>query len=258
LQRLAGKIAIVTGAGQGIGAGIAEVFAAAGAHVIIATRSENGAQVRADLRKQGYVAEFFQLDVTDDAAVKSLIGLAIENHGRLDILVHNAAAFGSAAVDAFDPALYERMMNTNLRAAMTLSAAAVPHMKKQGQGRLLFTSSVTGPRVAMPGINYYAASKGGLNGFIRNAALELAPHRITVNGVEPGYILTSAMERLTDAEGMARMAKYIPAGHLGTPEDIGHAMLYLASDEAAYVTGQTIVVDGGSTLPESPFFAEDM
>ena len=259
MHRLKEKVAIITGAGQGIGEGIAHVFAREGAHVVIATRTEeSGRRVADAIASEGGSAELVMIDVANDDAVNEMIDQISNIHGRLDVMVHNAAAFGSAAVDAFDPALYERMMNTNLRAAMTLSAAAVPHMKRQGQGRLLFTSSVTGPRVAMPGINYYAASKGGLNGFIRNAALELAPHRITVNGVEPGYILTSAMERLTDAEGMARMAKYIPAGHLGTPEDIGHAMLYLASDEAAYVTGQTIVVDGGSTLPESPFFAEDM
>ena len=132
-----------------------------------------------------------------------------------------------------------------------------PHMKNRQSGRLLFTSSVTGPRVAMPGLSYYAASKGGLNGFIRTAALELAPHGITVNGVEPGFIMTAAMERLIDRAGQEKMAKYIPAGKFGAPEDIGYAMLYLASDEAPYITGQTIVVDGGSTLPETPVFFED-
>lgn len=257
-MRLKGKTAIITGAGQGIGEGIAQVFAAAGATVVIATRSaENGQAVADAIIKQGGQAHLMVMDVTDDAAVASLIGFTVETYGAIDIMVHNAAAFGTAPVDGFDAALYDTMMNTNLRAAMTLSAAVVPHMKRQGGGRLLFTSSVTGPRVAMPGLNYYSASKGGLNGFIRNAALELAAHKITVNGVEPGYILTSAMERLTDAAGQARIARYIPAGHLGTPHDIGHAMLYLASDEAGYVTGQTIIVDGGSTLPESPLFLEN-
>jgi 3-oxoacyl-[acyl-carrier protein] reductase len=110
----------------------------------------------------------------------------------------------------------------------------------------------------MPGTSYYAASKGGINAFIRTVALEVARDGITANGVEPGYIRTAAMELLADEAGMAQMAKYIPLGYIGAPEDIAYAMLYLASDEARYVTGQTICIDGGSTLPESPVFLEEM
>lgn len=258
MPTLTDKIAIVTGGGQGIGEGICRVFAQEGAHVIVATRTaENGQQVVDDIENIGGSAQLIQIDVSDDLAVKSLFDKAIGEHGRIDIMVHNAAAFGNAAVDEFDPILYDQMMNTNLRAAMTLSHEAVRHMKSQGQGRLLFTSSVTGPRVAMPGLNYYSASKSGLNGFVRNAALELAPFGITVNGIEPGYVMTSAMERLTDEEGLAKMVRYIPAARFGTPEEIGYAMAFFAGDNAAYVTGQTLVVDGGSTLPESPFFMDE-
>jgi len=193
-------------------------------------------------------------DVQDDAAVLALMEHTAAAFGGLDIMVHNAAAFGNFPVEEFDFDVYDRILNTNLRAAFTLSAAAVPLMKKRGRGRLLFTSSVTGPRVVMPGLSAYSASKSGLNGFIRNAALELATHKITANGVEPGFIMTSAMERLASDVGLENMSKYIPTGEFGTPQDIGHAMLYFASDEAGYVTGQTLVVDGGSTLPESPIF----
>ncbi len=257
MHRLKEKVAIITGAGQGIGEGIAHVFAREGAHVVIATRTEeSGRRVADAIASEGGSAELVMIDVANDDAVNEMIDQISNIHGRLDVMVHNAAAFGEAEVDAFDAELYATMMNTNLRAAMTLSNAAVPIMKKQGQGRLLFTSSVTGPRVALPALNYYAASKGGLNGFIRTAGMELAPHNITVNGVEPGFIMTAAMERLLDKAGQAKMARYIPAGKFGSPEDIGHAMLYLASDEAGYVTGQTIVVDGGSTLPETPVFFE--
>ena len=129
-------------------------------------------------------------------------------------------------------------------------------MRARGGGRLLFTSSVTGPRVAMPGTSYYAASKGGMNAFIRTAALEFARENITVNGIEPGYIRTAAMELLADEDGLAEMTRYIPAGFMGDPEDIAFAMLYLASDEARYITGQTICIDGGSTLPERPVFMD--
>lgn len=112
--------------------------------------------------------------------------------------------------------------------------------------------------MAYQGLNYYAAGKGGVNAFIRNAALELARDGITVNGVEPGYIRTPAMEILTDEEGIKQMEYYIPVGHLGEPKDIAYAMLYLASDEGRYVTGQTIVVDGGSTLPETPLCMDEL
>jgi 3-oxoacyl-[acyl-carrier protein] reductase len=253
--RLAGKTAIVTGSGQGIGEGIARVFAQEGANVVVATRSGgNGQAVVERILAAGGKAILVICDVRDDQAVTDLMTATVAAFGGLDIMVHNAAAFGEFKVADFNGAVFDDVINTNLRAAFTLSAAAIPLMKQRGQGRLLFTSSVTGPRVAMPGISAYAASKGGLNGFIRTAALELAPFKITANGVEPGYIMTQAMEQVSDAAGLARMAKYIPAGAFGTADDIGHAMLYLASDEAGYVTGQTIVVDGGSTLPESPFF----
>lgn len=115
---------------------------------------------------------------------------------------------------------------------------------------------MTGPRVAMPGSAHYAASKAGVNGFIRTAALEYAREGITVNGVEPGYIAKQGGSLLSDPAKAARIARHIPAGELGRPEDIAYAMRFLASPAARYITGQTIVVDGGSTLPESPFFAE--
>ncbi len=259
MGRLTGRTAIVTGAGQGIGRGIARVFAREGAAVVVATRTAASGQAAVEeIAAAGGTARLVAMDVSDDAQVTALMEETVAAFGGLDIMVHNAAAFGEAQTDAFDPVLYDRMMNTNLRAAFTLSHAAIPLMRARGGGRLLFTSSVTGPRVAMPGIGYYAASKGGLNGFIRTAALELASEKITVNGVEPGFILTEAIARLTDEEGRAQMERYIPAGHMGVPEDIGHAMLYLASDEASYVTGQTIVVDGGSTLPESPFLQDQI
>jgi 3-oxoacyl-[acyl-carrier protein] reductase len=172
-------------------------------------------------------------------------------------MVHNAASFAGGAIDDYAEDDLETVLSVNLKACFRLSKACIPHFRKRGQGRLLFTSSVTGPRVAMPGTGYYASSKGGMNAFIRTAAIELAKDNITVNGVEPGFIRTTAMELLADEEGLAQMSKYIPVGYMGSPDDIAYAMLYLASDEARYTTGQTIVVDGGSTLPETPVFFED-
>jgi 3-oxoacyl-[acyl-carrier protein] reductase len=146
--------------------------------------------------------------------------------------------------------MLERTLAVNLSALFWLTQGALPMFRRQGQGCVLVTSSVTGPRVAYPGLSHYAASKAGVNGFIRNAALELASEHIRVNGVEPGMIATPAMANLGDDAVNQDIARRVPLGRLGTPSDIAGAMLFLASDLAAYVTGQTLVVDGGSTLPE--------
>lgn len=255
--RLANKVTIVTGSGQGIGAAIARVFAAEGAKVVVATRTEaNGRRTVEEIKKAGGEAQLMTVDIGDLAQAQGVVDRTVKQYGRIDILVHNAASFLGGSVASYSEEDLETVLSVNLKACFRLSKSCIPHMVKQGGGRLLFTSSVTGPRVAMPGTSYYAASKGGMNAFIRTASLELARSRITVNGVEPGYIHTPAMDLLADAAGQAQMAKYIPMGYIGKPEDIAHAMLFLASDEAEYITGQTIVVDGGSTLPESPAFLE--
>jgi 3-oxoacyl-[acyl-carrier protein] reductase len=257
--RLAGKVAIVTGGGQGIGRGITTVFASEGAKVMVATRTAKHGEDAVKLaRKDGGIAELCTADIASKEECDRVVAETVKKFGTVDILVHNAASFLGGPVDKYSETDLETVLAINLKAAFRLSAACIPHMRKQGAGRLLFTSSVTGPRVAMPGTSYYAASKGGINAFIRTLSMELAREKITVNGVEPGYIRTAAMELLADEAGMKEMAKYIPLGYIGDPSDIAYAMLYLASDEARYVTGQTIVVDGGSTLPESPLFLQDM
>jgi 3-oxoacyl-[acyl-carrier protein] reductase len=254
---LAGKTAFVTGSGQGIGESIAKVFAAAGASVVIAERNESrGRTVLEEILATGGKAALQVVDVGFRDQITDAIAASVARAGRLDIVVHNAASFGGGLVENLDERQLDESLSINLKAAFRLTMAAIPHMRRQGGGRLLFTSSVTGPRVAMPGTSYYAAGKSGLNGFIRTAAIELARDAITVNGVEPGFIKTPAIDLLADEEGQKTMAKYVPMRRLGAPEDIAHAMLFLASDLAGYVTGQTIVVDGGSTLPESPIFVE--
>ncbi len=254
---LEGKVAIVTGGGRGIGAGISRVFAEAGAKVMIATRTASyGEELLDQIKAKGGDAALLSLDVGDTADLDRLVRTTLDRWGGVDILVHNAASFLGGPVDDYSEDDLETVLAVNLKACFRLSKALVPSMRARGGGRLLFTSSVTGPRVAMPGTSYYAASKGGMNAFIRTAALEFARENITVNGIEPGYIRTAAMELLADEDGLAEMTRYIPAGFMGDPEDIAFAMLYLASDEARYITGQTICIDGGSTLPESPVFMD--
>lgn len=244
----AGQTVLVTGGAQGIGRGIVEAFAASGAHVLIADLHLAAAQALADeLVARGSSAAALGIDLADRAAITGLLaGLP-----RLDVLVHNAGYFPLTPFAAITPAILDRTLAVNLSALFWLAQGALPLFERQGSGNLLVTSSVTGPRVAYPGLSHYAASKAGVNGFIRSAALELAPLGVRVNGVEPGMIRTPAMDNLGDPELSARIAAAVPLGRLGEPDDIAGAMLFLASDKARYITGQTIIVDGGATLPET-------
>ncbi len=246
-----GKTVLVTGGAQGIGQAIVEAFAWRGARVMIADLRLAQAQALAeDLCVRGCRVEAMELDLASTTAVFDALKTIDQDWGRLDILVHNAGYFPLTPFDQITPAVLERTLAVNLSALFWLTQAALPMFQRQGGGCVLVTSSVTGPRVAYPGLSHYAASKAGVNGFIRSAALELAGDGVRVNGVEPGMIATPAMGNLGDGQVNADIASRVPLGRLGAAEDIAGAMLFLASDLAAYITGQTIVVDGGSTLPE--------
>jgi 3-oxoacyl-[acyl-carrier protein] reductase len=251
------KVALVTGAGQGIGAAIAKSLAESGAMVSVVTRTaSNGEQTVNDIQAAGGRASLIQADVGQSAQVAQSVESTVANYGRLDIAVHNAANYPIMAIEEISDKDLDYTLAVNLQAAFWLTRASVPHFRNAKGGRILITSSVTGNSVAMPEVAHYAASKGGLSGFIRAAALEYARENITVNAVEPGFILTKAMTALGTDEEIAEMARYVPEGKIGKPEDIANAMLFLASEEAYYITGQTITVDGGSTLPESPVILE--
>ena len=242
-----GQVVLVTGGAQGIGLGIVEAFARRGAHVVIADRLlEQAQEVAAVFCAQGYSVEAVGVDLAEAEAVFT----CIQALPQLDILVHNAGYFPLTPFEAITPAILQRTLAVNLSALFWLTQAALPMFRQQGRGCVLVTSSVTGNRVGYPGLSHYAASKAGVNGFIRNAALELAPLNVRVNGVEPGMIATPAMGNLGDAALNDSIASRVPLGRLGAAADIAGAMVFLASGLASYITGQTLVVDGGSTLPE--------
>lgn len=253
--RLSGKVALVTGAGRGIGRSIAEVFAREGAATVVATRTASHGQAVVDaIAAAGGTATLALTDLADRAAVERLIAETIESHGGLDIMVHNAATIPVARVGAITDEQMDAALGVNLKAAIWLAQASLAPMRARGEGRLLYTSSVTAQR-AYPGCAIYSASKAALNGFIRAAALELGPDRITVNGIEPGIIRTDAIDKhkMSD-EQIATIARHIPLRRFGTPEEVAEAMLFLATAEASYVTGQLLVVDGGTILPENGAF----
>jgi 3-oxoacyl-[acyl-carrier protein] reductase len=245
--RLEGKVAVVIGAARGIGKAIAERFAEERARLVLGDRdgdllAETG---------RGLGAEFGVCDIAEKADVDRLVGFALERCGRLDILVQNAGVLPETRLDAIPVAEWDRVLAVNLRSCFLAIQAALPSMCAQAHGRIVLTSSITGPRVVPPGHAHYAASKAGINGLIRAAALEAAPFGITVNGVEPGNIMTEGMRAERSPEYIAAMERSVPLGRLGAPRDVANAVLFLASDEAAYITGTTVLIDGGQVLPES-------
>jgi 3-oxoacyl-[acyl-carrier protein] reductase len=255
--RLNGKVAVVTGSSQGIGEAIAQLFAREGANVVVNSRTEErvGRVVNAIVKEDG-TAHGVTADVGTLQGVNLLIDSAVSRFEHIDILVHNAGIFPFSLLEDLQDDAWNDVLRVNLTSAYRLTRACMPHMKTRRDGRILFTSSVQGNRVAVPGCAHYAASKAGINGFIRAAALELSRYAITVNGVEPGLVLTPGTENVISKEKQRQWAKYVPLKRWGEPMEIAHAMLYLASPEAGYVTGQTLIVDGGALLPESGAFME--
>ncbi|MFO1059969.1 MAG: SDR family oxidoreductase [Dongiaceae bacterium] len=251
--RFQGKGAIVTGAGRGIGRGIAALLAAEGASVLVADVDEaTAASTAAALREAGGRAEPCRVDVSVAAEVRAMAAAALRHFGRIDILCPNAAVFDGGLIETLPEATWDKLIDTNLKGVFLCIQACLPAMKARGYGRIVVTSSITGPRTGIAGQAHYGASKGGINGLIKGAALEFAKLGITINGVEPGHVLTPGAEALYDEEFKAAVKAFIPMGRFAMPEDIARAVLFLASDDSAYMTGQTFAVDGGVTLPEYP------
>jgi 3-oxoacyl-[acyl-carrier protein] reductase len=248
LKSLQGKTVIVTGGSRGIGRGIARRFGLAGLNVLVISRHQADAdKVAAEI---GPHAAGCAADVSTPEGCAAMAEAALARFGGIDILCANAGIFPEARLTEMTPAQFDHVINTNLRSTFLSVSAVLPAMTKAGSGRIVLTSSITGPITGYPGWSHYGASKAGQLGFMRTAAIELAPRKITVNAVLPGNILTEGLEAM-GADYIAKMEASIPLKRLGSVEDIANAALFLASEEAAYITGQTITVDGGQVLPES-------
>ncbi len=240
---LTGKVALVTGASRGIGRTIALKLAAQGAAVVAVARGDNAAATAAEIVGQGGDAEAVGLDVTDRDALEALPGAIVSRRGRLDIVVSNAGITRDQLLMRMKRDDWDAVIATNLTATFTLTQAAIRPMLKQRGGRIIAVSSVVG-QMGNAGQTNYAASKAGLIGFAKALAREVASRGVTVNVIAPGFVDTD-MTRAVVEKSQVDWAAQIPLGRLGTADDIGAAACYLASDEAAYITGHVLAVNGG-------------
>jgi 3-oxoacyl-[acyl-carrier protein] reductase len=247
---LAGKSVVVTGGSKGIGLGIASVFADAGANVAVAARTAADTDAAAS-GLAGGKAIGVTVDVSDPESCTAMAATVVEAFGGIDVLCANAGIFPEAPLATMTPEELAQVLDVNVKGTVFAVQACLPSLIASGRGRVILTSSITGPITGFPNWSHYGASKAAQLGFMRTAAIELAPNAITVNAVLPGNIVTEGLADMGD-DYLAGMARAIPAGALGKPSDIGYLAAFLATDEAAYITGQAIAVDGGQVLPESP------
>ncbi|AKS31853.1 3-oxoacyl-ACP reductase FabG [Mycolicibacterium goodii] len=248
---LQGRSAIVTGGSKGIGRGIAETFANAGVDVVITGRNQDDLdRAVADLSGAPGKVSAVRADVADPEDARRTVAEAVSRHGGLDIVCANAGIFPSGRIEELTPEALEQVLGVNFKGTVYIVQAALEALTTSGHGRVVITSSITGPITGYPGWSHYGASKAAQLGFLRTAAMELAPKKITVNAVLPGNIMTEGLDEMGQ-DYLDQMASAVPAGRLGSVADIGNAALFFATDEAAYITGQALVVDGGQVLPES-------
>jgi 3-oxoacyl-[acyl-carrier protein] reductase len=240
---LSGKVAIVTGASRGIGRAIAAMLANRGAHVVAAARESNASETVNAIHAAGGHADLASVDVTDTPSVESMVAGALGRHGRVDILVNNAGIARDQLLLRMKRDDWDQVLATNLTAAFTCAQAVMKPMIKQRSGRIISISSVVG-QMGNAGQANYAASKAGLIGFSKALAREVASRNVTVNVVAPGLIETDMTKSLTD-RSQTDWSAQIPVGRIGSPDEVAAAVCFLASDEAAYITGQVLAVNGG-------------
>jgi 3-oxoacyl-[acyl-carrier protein] reductase len=250
MQTLHERVAVVTGGAAGVGFGIAEVLAQEEARVVILDRDGTSAErAVAALTAAGHDAFAVEADVVDRGSVDRAVERALARYGRIDILAANAGVYPSVSIEEMRDADFDRVMDINVKGALHAMQACLPAMRARSYGRIVLTSSITGPLVGAPRLAHYAASKAAILGLMRSAALEFVEDGITVNAVQPGNVRTPGIEAF-GAAFIADMVESIPLKRLAEPAEVGWAVRFLAAEEAGYITGQTIVVDGGQVLPE--------
>ncbi|MEO7190678.1 MAG: 3-oxoacyl-[acyl-carrier-protein] reductase [Vicinamibacterales bacterium] len=243
MSSMTGRVALVTGASRGIGRAVALGLAARGANVVAAARGDNARAVVEEIRASGGEATAVAMDVTDDAAIGRVVAEVLARTGRIDVLVNNAGITRDQLMLRMKREDWDAVLATNLTAAFSCVQAVLKPMVKQRSGRIVNITSVVGQAGNAGQVNY-AASKAGLIGFTKALALEVASRSITVNAVAPGLVDTD-MTRAISSEAHEKWAETIPLKRLGTPDDVANAVMFLASDEASYITGHVLAVNGG-------------
>ncbi|SFU15519.1 3-oxoacyl-[acyl-carrier protein] reductase [Kosakonia arachidis] len=250
-QDLKGKTILITGGSSGIGLGLALHFARNGSNVAITARNADKLATAISIAcTEGLTIKGYVCDVSVAQQVKETVAICAEQLGGLDVLCCNAGIFPSAALSDMTESEWDDVHAVNSKGTFLCVQSAIPWLKQANHGRIILTSSITGPVTGYPGWAHYAASKASQLGFMRTAALELAKDNITVNAILPGNIITEGLAGMGD-DYIAAMAQSVPLQRLGSVDDIAAAALFFASQAAGYITGQTLIVDGGQILPES-------
>ncbi|MBL8598955.1 MAG: SDR family oxidoreductase [Devosia sp.] len=248
-ERLAGKATIVIGGARGIGEGVVDVLVREGASVMLADIRKDLADGVAD--RFGSKVTAVEADISRQGDMERIAALALERFGRIDILCQVAGIYPVKAIEDLPEEEWDRVLSVNLKGPFLAIRACMPQMKRQKYGRIVLTGSITGPLVSWPEHSAYAASKAGLVGLAKTVAIEGAAHNVTINVIEPGNVDTENVRRERGPGHVEFMSKAVPMGRLATPNDCGEAVAFLASDAASYITGTTLVLDGGQVLLEA-------
>jgi len=246
-MRLKDKVVIVTGAGQGIGKGIALSLAKEGAKVVVSDITEKTNEVVKEIQDSGGEAIAAKLDVTNPKDAEGVAKLAIEKFGRIDILVNNAGIYPMKSFPELTEQEWDKVLSINLKGTFNCTKAVVPKMIEQKSGNIINIASIAGAVIGYQTLVHYSASKAGVLGFTRSAALDLAQYKIRVNAIAPGAVNTPGTKSVGE-EAMKQVEQTIPLKRLGQPEDIANLVVFLASEDSSYITGQMIVIDGGLTI----------
>lgn len=246
---LSDRTAVVTGAGQGIGAATARFLADCGASVVVGDILDERTETAETIEDAGGTAIAHEMDVTDRDAVDETMEIAVEQFGSMDVLVNNAGVFPESDLDSMTVEDWQWVIDVNLTGVWHCSQAAIPMMREQEYGRIVNIASIAGGRIGWgPELSHYAASKGGVVGFTRSAAIGLAPDNITMNAILPGFIDTEGTEDMMSDDEREAVIGMTPVGRPGDPEEIGYAVAMLSTEHAGFLTGESIVIDGGITL----------